>query len=464
MLEKQSKITVDELKTYLYSLNAEKKNAKEEAINNYKIKCENTRKKIKLKEIQKINITITKAYKEKIQARDTILKLLEECADTPKMMEKLAIAKYMVYRANVRSAESILIKAEREIGKRYNNLVEKIEDELDAFPALDYVEEIDFSIYKTDNRRLEEAKEKYKEDYTDEERKALIQKDLDMIARAQIFNTIPIPHEILKDSDRDIQSKMPRFNNIRQKRLRVLGTMQDDYIKLEIPREITAMIDDAILNIEGIKDILTRSEYNKIKNSLIRKRKKVFRSTSEIRNTIKIKERRAGIINYNIQEARYARMETLRNIINESNSIIRQNLMPGADEQLKKLKASYEREKQYAAVIEKLEQEAGNDITQNRELKAFEEQIRTLSYKINTSDRIISEEEAKIEKAKKELIILWKMEIDTTIYKRKEETLELAAPEERTKSKIQRSREKQKKTKGLFVKLKKSQGGKHACV
>lgn len=138
--------------------------------------------------------------------------------------------------------------------------------------------------------------------------------------------------------------------------------------------------------------------------------------------------------------------------------------MPGADEQLKKLKASYEREKQYAAVIEKLEQEAGNDITQNRELKAFEEQIRTLSYKINTSDRIISEEEAKIEKAKKELIILWKMEIDTTIYKRKEETLELAAPEERTKSKIQRSREKQKKTKGLFVKLKKSQGGKHACV
>ena len=463
MLEKQSKITANELKTYLYSLNAEKKNAKEEAINNYKIKCEKTRKKIKLKEIQKINIAITKAYKERIQARDIILKLLEECADTPKMMEKLAIAKYMVYRANARSAESILIKAERGIGRRYNDLVEKIENKLDAFPALDHIEEIDFSEYKTDHRKLEIIKEQYKEDYTEEERKALIQRDLDMIARAQVFNTTPIPHEILKDSDRDIQSKMPRFNNIRQKRLRILSTMKDDYVKLEIPREINAMIDDAILNIENIKDILTKSEYNKIKNILIRKRKKIFRNTSEIRNIIKIKERKAGIINYNIQEARYARMETLRNIINESNMIIRENLLPGAEEQLKKLKASYEREKQYAAVIEKLEEESGNNITQNMELRAFEEQIRTLEYKINTSEKIIGEEQLKIERAKKELIILWKMEIDTTISKKKE-YLEIGAPAEKTKSKIQRSREKQKRAKGLFVKLKKSQGGKHACV
>ncbi len=462
MLEKQNIITVNELKTYLYSLDAEKKKAKEEAINNYKIKCENTRKKIRLKEIQKIKIAITKSYRERIEARDTILKLLEECSNTPKMLQKLENAKYMVYRANVRSAESVLIKVGKDIVKRYNELTSRIEQKLDAFHALDDVKEIDFSIYKPQSN-IEEIKEKYKEDYTEEERKALIQKDLDMIAKAQVFNTTPIPHEILKDSDRDIQSKMPRFNNIRQKRLRILATMKDDYVKLEIPREITAMVDDAILSIETLKDILTKSEYNKIKNSLIRKRKKIYRSTTELRNTIKIKERKAGIVNYNIQEARYGRMEALRNIINEANAIIKANVMPGAEEQLGKLKTSYEREKQYAAVIEKLEEESGNGITQNMEVKAFEEQITTLEYKIRKSQAIISEQEEKIERAKKELIILWKMEIDTTISKKKE-NLELAAPTKATESRIQRNRTKQKRAKGFFIKLKKSQGGKHACV
>lgn len=462
MLEKQNIITVDELKTYLYSLDVEKKKAKEEAINNYKIKCEKTRKKIKLKEIQKIKIAITKSYRERIETRDRILKLLEECSNIPKMLEKLENAKYMVYRANSRNAGNVLIKVEKDIGKRYNEIIERIEQELDVFPVLDYVEEIDFSIYKPKSS-LEETKARYKEDYTEEERKELIQKDLDMIARAQVFNTTPIPHEILKDSDRDIQSKMPRFNNIRQKRLRILATMKDDYVKLEIPREITAMVDDAILSIEGMKDILTKSEYNKIKNSLIRKRKKVYRSTADLRNAIKIKEKKAGIINYNIQEARYGRMETLRNIINEANAIIKLNVMPGAEEQLQKLKTSYEREKQYAAVIEKLEEESGNGVTQNMEVKAFEEQITTLEYKIRESRAIISEQEEKIERAKKELIILWKMEIDTTISKKKE-NLELAAPAKATENKIQRNRTKQKKAKGLFVKLKKSQGGKHACV
>ena len=236
--------------------------------------------------------------------------------------------------------------------------------------------------------------------------------------------------------------------------------MEADYIKLQTPREINTMIDDAILNIEEINEILTKSEYNKVKNSLIRKRKKIYKSTSELRSIIKSKEKKTGIINYNIQEARYGRMETLRNIITEANNIIKANVIPGAEEQLEKLKSSYEREKQFAIVIEKLQEDKGEIADQNVELKAFEEQISSLEYRINNSRKITKEQEEKIAKAKKELLILWKMEIDTTISKRKE-TLEI--PESTEDNKIEKDSI-QKSTKSIFSKMKKAQSGKHACV
>ena len=460
MLENQDKITIKELKTYLYSLEDEQAKAKEKKIQLYKTKCEATKKKVKEKEIQKIEKQVNKEYESRMEAKDEILELLEECSSVPSKMEKLEVARYMVYRVDAKSAENTLLKATKRIGKRYNAIVEAIEDNLVEFPSLDDVEEIDFSIYKASGEPLKKAKEKYKESYTDEERMALIQKELDIIAKAKIFNTTPIPHEILKNSDRDIQSKMQKFNSVRQKRIRILSTMEADYLKLQTPREINTMIDDAILNIEEINEILTKSEYNKVKNSLIRKRKKIYKSTSELRSIIKSKEKKTGIINYNIQEARYGRMETLRNIITEANNIIKANVIPGAEEQLEKLISSYEREKQFAIVIEKLQEDKGEIADQNVELKAFEEQISSLEYRINNSRKITKEQEEKIAKAKKELLILWKMEIDTTISKRKE-TLEI--PESTEDNKIEKDSI-QKSTKSIFSKMKKAQSGKHACV
>ena len=457
MLENQSKITIKELKTYLYSLEDEKTEEKENRINSYKAKCEENKKKTKEKEIQKIEKQIDKEYESKIEAKEEILELLEECDKIPNKMEKLEIAKYMVNRVYAKSAEAALLKATKRIGKRYNAIVDVIEEDLDEFPKLDNVEEIDFSVFKSDGKELRKAKEEYKEEYTDEEKMALIQKELDVIAKAKIFNTTPIPHEILKNSDKDIQSKMQKFNSVRQKRIRILSTMEADYLKLKEPREINKMIDDAVLNIETINEILTKSEYNKIKNSLIRKRKKIYRSTSELRSIIKSKEKKTGVVNYNIQEARYNRMETLRQIIAEANNVIKANTLVGAEEQLNKLKSSYEREKQFALVIEKLQEDKGEKVEQNEGLRAFEEQISSLEGKINNSNKIIKEQEEKINKAKKELVILWKMEIDTTISKRKE-TLEIPENIEESREKVSGAK------KNLFAKLKSIQAGKHACV
>lgn len=460
MLENQDKITIEELKTYLYSLEEEQKKATEEKINIYKTKCEENKKETKEKEIQNIEKRVDKEYKNKKNAKEEILELLEECETIPNKMDRLEASRYMIYRVNLKSAENTLIKATKRIGSRYNNIIEEIEDNIDKFEALDNVEEIDFSIYKPNGKELKEAKEKYKQEYTEEEKTALIQKELDIIEKAKIFNTTPIPHEILKNSDKDIQSKMQKFNSVRQKRLRILSTMEADYNRLKEPRETNEMIDDAISYIDNIQEILTKSEYNKVKNCLIKKRKKIYKNTNELRNTIKTKEKKTGIINYNIQEARYGRMATLRNIITEATNIVNANKLPGAEEQLEKLKTSYEREKQFAAVIEQLQEGTEEVTNQNTEVKVFEKQIATLEEKIKVSKKITKEQEEKITKAKKELLILWKMEIDTTISRRKE-TLELP---EITENNNYVENETQKVEKSLFKKIKKIQNGKHACV
>ena len=112
---------------------------------------------------------------------------------------------------------------------------------------------------------------------------------------------MPIPHEILKNSDRDIQSKMPKFNNVRQKRLKIIDSMEADYCRLLVPREINCMIDDAIENLDTVKEILTASEYKGIRNSLIKRRKKIYRNTNDIRNVIGAKEKKTGVLNKPMQ-------------------------------------------------------------------------------------------------------------------------------------------------------------------
>lgn len=495
MSNKQDILTISELKAYLYSLENEQEIEKEERIALYELECEEKEKEVKEKNIAKIEKKVDKEYKEKIETRDEILDLLEECEELPKDMERLEISRYMIYRIDIKRAEKLLGKITKELGNRYNEIVEIIEDKLDMFPQFDEVEEIDFSDYKTNGDALQKAKEKFKQEYTEEERQALIQKELEIVEKSKIFNTTPIPHEILKNSDRDLQSKLPKFNNIRQKRLRILGTMESEYNKMKVPKEIECMIDDAVENIETIKDILTDQEYNRISKLLVKRRKKLYKNTSEIRNIIKVKEKKTGILNYNLQEARHGRMEILRNIITESTKIIKEHKIPGAEEQLEKLQVAYKREKQYASVIEKLEAEKGKD-NENTELKTLEKQIANLKKAIENANKINEEETLKIEKARKELLILWKIEIDSAI-SNKNEALELPEAEKcKTEDKINSNNieietheaeeidndyikderneteevnnndivEETKKAKGFIFKIKKVKNGKHACV
>lgn len=460
MSNKQNKLTVSELKAYLYSLEDEQKKEKEQRILQYKQECEEKEKKVKEKNIRKIEKDVDKEYKEKFEIKNELLEVLEECQELPNDIERLEIARYMMYRIDLRKAENLLGKIIKELGNRYNEIVEVVEDRIDEFPEFDEIEEIDFSEYKANGKALQEAKEKYKEEYTEEEKKALIQKELEIIEKAKVFNTTPIPHEILKNSDKDLQSKLPRFSNMRQKRLRILGTMEVEYNKMIIPKEVEEMIDDAVANVETIKDILTEQEYNKISKLLNRRRKKLYRNTREVRNIIKVKEKKTGIINYNIQEARHGRMGILRKIISDSSKIIKEHEIPGAEEQLEKLNTAYKREKQYAVVIEKLEAEKGKN-NENAELQALEKQISNLKKTIKNSNKIIEEEKLKIEKARKELLILWKIEIDSAISNKKE-TLGLPETEQdRSENNIV---EEANKAKGFFFKLKKAKSGKHACV
>lgn len=54
------------------------------------------------------------------------------------------------------------------------------------------------------------------------------------------------------------------------------------------------------------------------------------------------------------------------------------------------------------------------------ELRAYEEQINNLQGKLFNSKRIVTEEQGKIKHAKKELLVLWKMEINSAVTKKKE--------------------------------------------
>lgn len=359
MLEHKSNIlTAYDLKTYLYSLEKEKEAKKAEEIHAYRQKCNSEKIKPKKRQIAKIEKQIEKEYVTRLKTRDEILELLEEIKNIPKDIEELEIAEYMLYRVDIRKAEKAINKVSKILSKRYDEVQDEIEKKINRFPVLAEIVGIDFREYDPKGNGLEHAKEQYKLEYTEEEREALIQKELDIIEKVKYFNTVPIPHEILKNSDRDIQSKMQKFNNIRQRRIKILDTMKEDYEKLLEPREIMCTIDDAIITIDGIEEILTKAEYTSVKSALNKRRKKVYRSTNDIRSVIEAKEKKTGIQNFNIQQARYVRMENLRNTILEASNLIKANPLEELEKQLEKLKISYEREKQFASVIEKLDSSA----------------------------------------------------------------------------------------------------------
>ena len=352
--EKQNKITISELETYLNSLEKEKEREIARNVHEYKRECNLTGAKIRKREIQKIEKELEKEYKSLFIVRDELLNLIDEIKDIPNNMEELKIAEYMVYRVDLRKAEKVISKSIKRLEKRYNEIQEGIEDRIYDFPKFKDVTELGYNEYSTGGQKLAKSKEQYKLEYTEEEKRLLIKRELDMIEQTKRFNSIPIPHEILKNLDKDIQSKMQKFNTIRQKRIRILDTMQIDYEKLMIPREILCVIDDASSYIENCKYILSKNEYNCVKNALIRRKKRIYRSTKDIRSIIETKENKTGIVNFNIQNARYLRMENLRSIITNALNLIKENPIEELEEQLEKLKISYEREKQFASVIENL--------------------------------------------------------------------------------------------------------------
>ncbi len=454
MLEHKSNIlTAYDLKTYLYSLEKEKEREKMAEIHAYRQRCNSTMTKPKKRQIAKIEKQIDKEYVTRLKTRDELLELLEEIKTIPKDIEELEIAEYMLYRVDLRKAEKVINKVSKSLSKRYDEIQDEVEKKVNEFPILSQIVGVDFSEYDAKGNGLEHAKEQYKLEYTEEEREALIQKEVDIIEKVKYFNSVPIPHEILKNSDKDIQSKMQKFNNIRQRRIKILDTMKTDYEKLLDPREIMCTIDDAIITIDGIEEILTKAEYTSVKSALNKRKKKVYRSTNEIRNIIEAKEKKTGIQNFNIQQARYVRMENLRTIIIEATNLIKANPLEELEKQLEKLKISYEREKQFASVIEKLDN--GTSEGAHAEVKVYEEQIMSTQKKLNNSRRIVEESEEKIRNAKKELLVLWKMEITSAVNK-KANTLALAAPTPKAQT-----------TRGIdpklaLNKLKKASGGKHA--
>lgn len=453
-------MTIQELKAYLNSLNQEKKKTIAQSVYRYKKERALKEKKIRKREIAKIEKSIDKEYIFKFKLRDEILELLNECKNIPENIEKLEITEYMLYRVDIRKAEKVVNNAAKRFSKRYAVIKEEISERLNKLLASDEECTVDYSEFQTMGEKLANTKEQYKFEYTEEEKNKLVENELEVVKKAIEFNSVPIPHEILKSSDREIQLKMQKFNNIRQKRIRILSSMSDDYKKLIEPREILGIIDDAMSNIKLVHDILTKAEFSYVKSSLVKRKKKVERSTNDIRYIIRTKEKKTGIDNFNVQVARYERMDYLRGIIVNATKLIEQNPIEYSEEQLEKLEVAYEREKQFASVIENLNGNYGP----NSEVRAYEEQIYLLRDKISRAKKIITEQQENIKKAKQELLVLWKIEINSAVIKKKE-GFRLLAPA--VTPKVTKNVDVIKVTntaQEAMTKLKKNSRGKHAVT
>lgn len=427
----EAKITVKELETYLESLENEKTNETSKQINKYRQNCEDNQKNFNVQEIRKIGKTIDSDYKRWKQTKDKILELLKECKEIPGKIQKLQITEYMLYRVDMKSAERIIQKSIIKLQNKYNEVTNEILQYSKQLPKYSQINEINFDKYKANENILNTVKHNYKEEYTDEERKALIQKELDILEKAKIFNNHPIPHEILKSFDKETQAKLPKFNNIRKRNLRIIANIENDYMKLAEPRELETIIDDAISNLESVSKIIKKTEYDIIKSKLNRRKRSVIRSTSEIRSIINYREKKTGIVNFNIQNARYERIGDLRNKILEAEETIKKYDISGLNEQLEKLNYTYQREKYYALIIENFDETEDDP---NAEIKECEERIKGLKKRIEYSKETISTQEDAIKSAKEEMLKLWNIEIESTISKKKE-VLEIAELNKDTKTK-----------------------------
>lgn len=458
-------VTVSDIRAYLNSLEKRKQREKNKRTHDYKVECSSNMTKVKKRDIVKIEKAVEKEYISRMKLADEILELLDEAKAIPEDVERLEIAEYMLYRVDMRKSEKIINRTAKKLTRRYAEIQKEVAGKIKVFPMFKEVREIDYSEYNTSGDEIQKSKEQYKLEYTEEEREKLIEKELNIIEQVKAFNSVPIPHEILKNSDKDIQSKMQKFNSIRQKRIRILTTMEEDYKRLITPRELLNIIDEATKYLESVKHILPRAEYNTVKKSLLRRRKRIYRNTNDVRNVIKTKEKKTGILNFNIQQARYYRMENLRSTIAEATALIKDNPIEQPENQLEKLKTAYEREKQFASVIENLN--GGMPGNTHAELRAYEEQIATLQYKLTNSRRIVKEQEERIRTAKKELLVLWKMEINEAIYKKKE-VLALggknATPALGTGKRPTHRAKRIDSSKKAVVSLRKVSGGKHAAL
>lgn len=458
-------VTVSDIRAYLNSLEKRKQREKNKRTHDYKIECSSNMTKVKKRDIVKIEKAVEKEYISRMKLADEILELLDEAKAIPEDVERLEIAEYMLYRVDMRKSEKIVNRASKKLTRRYIEIQKEVAGKIKVFPMFKEVREIDYSEYNTSGDEIQKSKEQYKLEYTEEEREKLIEKELNIIEQVKAFNSVPIAHEILKNSDKDIQSKMQKFNSIRQKRIRILTTMEEDYKRLITPRELLNIIDEATKYLESVKHILARAEYNTVKKSLLRRRKRIYRNTNDVRNVIKTKEKKTGILNFNIQQARYYRMEGLRNTILDATALIKENPIEQPENQLEKLKIAYEREKQFASVIENLN--GGMPGNTHAELRAYEEQISMLQYKVTNSRRIVKEQEERIRTAKKELIVLWKMEINEAIYKKKE-VLALGGknvtPSLGPGKKAPHRAKRIDSSKKAVVSLRKVSGGKHAAL
>lgn len=99
------------------------------------------------------------------------------------------------------------------------------------------------------------------------------------------------------------------------------------------------------------------------------------------------------------------------------------------------------------------------------EVRAYEQQISNLQYRLVNSRKIVEESQEKIKHAKKELLVLWKIEI-TSVVSKKRDMLELG-PGRSVKARSAPRRQQEGKielNKKALTKLRKASRGKHACT
>lgn len=410
-------ITVEELKTYLESPKEEITKDETLKISEYTKKCEEEHKNVDEKNIRKIKEELKSEYERRNQTKDKILSILKECDEISSKIEKVEVAKYMITRADVRRAEKIVQKEIEELQTTYGKNINEILEIIKKIHGLENVENIDFNIYKQSEKLLTKVKEEFKEELSEDERKELFKEKLDNIENIKRFNSAKIPNKVLKNADNEMQAKLSKFMLVRQKRIKIASTMKNDYMKLVEPTEYKIMIEDALEKLKIISDIIEENRYKKINRELIKIQKRIDRSTSEIRYIIGYKEKKLGLEDYNTQFARQNRMENLETEICNANKDINSKNIESLKKQLAETQKTYEKEKQFKDIVSKFEEPEETEKDKNSEelIEEIRKNLVSLQNEVEIAEKIIAEQNKRIEKINEELLVLWKIEIDSTL-------------------------------------------------